>query len=81
MWFNPTHRRHRSSEFLQLLRAVEARGPAMPDVHLVMDNYGTHKALAIKPSRTGSPVTRVSMFTSPRPRRHGSTSVERQFAT
>jgi transposase len=43
-----THRRHRSSEFLQFLRTVDASVPAMLDVHLVMDNYGTHKTPAIK---------------------------------
>jgi transposase len=43
-----THRRHRSSEFLQFLRNVDASVPAMLDVHLVMDNYGTHKTPTIK---------------------------------
>lgn len=43
-----THRRHRSSEFLQFLRAIEASVPSVLDVHLVMDNYGTHKTPAIK---------------------------------
>jgi transposase len=43
-----THRRHRSSEFLQFLRTIEANVPAMLDIHLVMDNYGTHKTDAIK---------------------------------
>jgi len=43
-----THRRHRSSEFLQFLRTVDASVPAMLDVHLIMDNYGTHKTPAIK---------------------------------
>lgn len=42
------HRRHRSSEFLQFLRTIEANVPAALDVHLVMDNYGTHKTPAIK---------------------------------
>jgi transposase len=42
------HRRHRSSEFLQFLRTIEANVPAELDVHLVMDNYGTHKTPAIK---------------------------------
>ena len=42
------HRRHRSSEFLQFLRTIEANVPAMLDIHLVMDNYGTHKTPAIK---------------------------------
>src|SRR5512132_2240762 len=43
-----THRRHRSSEFLHFLRTVDTNVPAMLDVHLVMDNYGTHKTPAIK---------------------------------
>jgi len=42
------HRRHRSSEFLQFLRTIDANVPAELDVHLVMDNYGTHKTPAIK---------------------------------
>ena len=42
------HRRHRSTEFLQFLRTIEANVPEMLDIHLVMDNYGTHKTPAIK---------------------------------
>jgi transposase len=42
------HRRHRSTEFLQFLRTIEANVPAELEVHLVMDNYGTHKTPAIK---------------------------------
>jgi cystathionine beta-lyase family protein involved in aluminum resistance len=42
------HRRHRSSEFLQFLRTIEANVPAELDVHLVMDNYGTHKTPSIR---------------------------------
>jgi transposase len=42
------HRRHRSSEFLQFLRTIDANVPAELDVHLVMDNYGTHKTPSIK---------------------------------
>ncbi|MFC5520828.1 IS630 family transposase [Polaromonas jejuensis] len=42
------HRRHRSSEFLQFLRTIEANVPSELDVHLVMDNYGTHKTPTIK---------------------------------
>jgi len=42
------HRRHRSSEFLQFLRTIEANVPPTLDVHLVMDNYGTHKTPSIK---------------------------------
>ncbi len=43
-----THRRHRSSEFLQFLRTIEANVPQKLDIHLVMDNYGTHKTDTIK---------------------------------
>ena len=43
-----THRRHRSSEFLQFLRTIEANVPTMLDIHLVMDNYGTHKTPSIR---------------------------------
>ena len=42
------HRRHRSSEFRQFLRTIEANVRADLDVHLVMDNYGTRKTPAIK---------------------------------
>ena len=42
------HRRHRSSEFLQFLRTIEANMPPELDVHLVMDNYGTHKTPSIR---------------------------------
>ena len=43
-----THRRHRGAEFLQFLRTIEANVPPKMDVHLVMDNYGTHKTPTIK---------------------------------
>ena len=42
------HRRHRSREFLQFLRTIEANVPLLLEIHLVMDNYGTHKTPAIK---------------------------------
>lgn len=41
-------RRHRSAEFLQFLKAVDADVPATLDVHLIMDNYGTHKTEAVR---------------------------------
>ena len=40
--------RHRSSEFLKFLREIEANVPDDLDVHLVMDNYATHKTQAIR---------------------------------
>jgi transposase len=37
------YRRHRHQEFLRFLNEIEGNLPAGLDVHLVMDNYGTHK--------------------------------------
>jgi transposase len=47
--------RHRSSEFLKFLREIERNVPADLDVHLVMDNYATHKTLAIRKWLAGRP--------------------------
>ena len=37
-----THRRHRSVEFRKFLNVIEANVPPEVEVHVVMDNYGTH---------------------------------------
>ena len=37
------HRRHRAKEFRQFLDTIDAAVPAALDVHLILDNYGTHK--------------------------------------
>ena len=42
------HRRHRSREFRQFLDAIEAQVPAELEVHLIVDNYGTHKTAMIR---------------------------------
>ena len=42
------HRRHRSQEFRRFLDTIEANLPAELDVHIVMDNYGTHKTARIR---------------------------------
>jgi transposase len=42
------HRRHRSQEFRKFLDTIEANVPAGLDVHMVMDNYGTHKTAIIR---------------------------------
>lgn len=42
------HRRHRSVEFRHFLDAVEAAVPRKLTVHLIMDNYGTHKTALIR---------------------------------
>ena len=38
------HRRHRSIEFRKFLDTVDANVSEKLDVHLVMDNYSTHKS-------------------------------------
>jgi len=42
------HRRHRSEEFRKFLDTIENNVPQGLDVHLVMDNYATHKTAAIQ---------------------------------
>ena len=41
-------RRHRSQEFRKFLGTIEAHVPAGLEVHIVMDNYGTHKTAMIR---------------------------------
>jgi len=42
------HRRHRSMEVRKFLDRIDAAVPAAFDVHMVMDNYGTHKTALIQ---------------------------------
>lgn len=42
------HRKHRHQEFLKFLQTIEQQVPEKVAVHLVMDNYGTHKTPAVK---------------------------------
>jgi transposase len=42
------HRRHRAVEFKKFLTTIDAQVPAELDVHLICDNYGTHKTPAIR---------------------------------
>ena len=42
------YKRHRAVEFLDFLKQIDANVPADLDVHIVMDNYATHKTPAIK---------------------------------
>jgi len=41
-------RRHRHQEFLQFLRQIDANVPEDLDVHLVIDNYATHKHAKVR---------------------------------
>ena len=43
-----THRRHRSAEFRKFLDTVEQAVPDSLQVHLILDNYGTHKTALIQ---------------------------------
>jgi transposase len=42
------HRRHRSREFLRFLETIDHAVPANLDVHLILDNYGTHKTAQVR---------------------------------
>ncbi len=40
--------RHRGKEFVKFLNQIEKEVPPDLDVHLVMDNYGTHKSAEVR---------------------------------
>jgi transposase len=42
------HGRHRHQEFLKFLRRLDREFPGKQDLHLVLDNYGTHKTPAVQ---------------------------------
>jgi len=42
------YRRHRSVEFLDFLKRIDAAVPLDLDIHLVLDNYGTHKTALVR---------------------------------
>ncbi len=42
------HKRHRAVEFKKFLERIEAEVPEDLDIHLILDNYATHKTAAIK---------------------------------
>ncbi|MDT0343693.1 IS630 family transposase [Streptomyces litchfieldiae] len=42
------HRRHRAAEFKKFLIRIDKEVPAHLQIHLICDNYGTHKTPAIK---------------------------------
>lgn len=45
---NSCKSRHRHQEFLSFLKQIERESPADLDIHLVLDNYATHKTPAVK---------------------------------
>jgi transposase len=42
------YKRHRAGEFLNFLKEIDAQVPEGLDIHIVMDNYATHKTPKIK---------------------------------
>lgn len=42
------HQRHRSAQFREFLDLIDARVPASLEVHIIMDNYSTHKTPLIR---------------------------------
>ena len=46
--FGKCYRRHRSVEFLDFLKKIDTAVPADLDIHLVLDNYGTHKTALVR---------------------------------
>jgi transposase len=45
--YGSIHRRHRAAEFKKFLTKLDSQIPAELDVHLICDNYATHKTPAI----------------------------------
>jgi len=40
--------RHRHQEFIRFLKQIDGTAPSALDLHLIVDNYGTHKHLGCK---------------------------------
>jgi transposase len=49
------HRQHRAAEFRKFLITIDKSVPAELDVHLICDNYGTHKTPAVRAWLTRHP--------------------------
>ena len=51
------YKRHRAAEFLDFLKEIDARVPSELDVHIIMDNYATHKTVAVRNWLERNPIT------------------------
>jgi transposase len=76
--------RHRHSEFIRFLNAIERQVPAEKPIHAVLDNYATHKHPKSLPSRRrgcwlGSRAIHAGRSTSPRPPPRGSMRSKTSF--
>lgn len=58
------YKRHRATEFLDFLKQIDAQVPPDLDVHIIMDNYATHKTALVR-----SWLARRSSSAGPRCRR------------
>ena len=70
--------KHRNTEFLRFLRRIDREVPKGLAIHLILDNYGTHKHPNVVAWLTSTP---ASTCTSRRRRVPGSTSWSAGFAT
>jgi hypothetical protein len=68
--YGSIHCRHRAAEFKKFLAKLDKHIPAQLDVHLICDNYATHKTATVDNWLAAHP---VSTCTSPRPTPPGST--------
>ena len=41
-------KRHRAKEFLSFMRTIDKQTPKNMDLHLILDNYSTHKTVEVK---------------------------------
>jgi transposase len=57
------HRRHRASEFKKFLTKIDSEVPDELDIHLICDNYGTHKHPIVKTWLANHP--RVTLHFTP----------------
>ena len=64
-------KRHRHQEWLKFLRTIDRNTPQGLALHLIADNYATHKHAKAKVGWSG---IHASTCTSPRHRRRGSTN-------
>lgn len=42
------YKRHRATEFLDFLKQIDAQAPPDLDIHIIMDNYATHKTALVR---------------------------------
>jgi hypothetical protein len=42
------YKRHRAKEFLAFLKEIDANTPSDLDIHIIMDNYATHKTREVR---------------------------------